>query len=565
LARRWNDLSVATRKKLERRLLRGRPHLKRKENGDYLKRRASLSLNRIHWLMTHGCKFTSNVQAESTALQKIIPEWKGEYAAGAVASMEVSGGSIRRDKEYSVLLTEPLRTLISKAQELSGYTHIGSFVERDPFAGLASKRPVRAFAALTNCAKRNDYPEWAWRTFLNPEARKPDKPKFSALIAERISRLPTRAVAEFIRPASEWLLQASGALFTYYPKHFEHIWVKLLTVLKSEPERAKPSVVRGNKPPDWAMEAVNAAVGKLAEALMKDPAIKGLEVGKEFPIPWINRVEELLALEGDLGRHAIVMFTFNLNWLFAIDPLWTEKNLISVLTQESDDQDAFWAGFFWSARVPNPKLYMKMKPHLLRFARLKSMDRSSHSQVLPGILLAGWGTINQQTSERLVTDAEMREVLLDADDNFRSQVLWELRGWSTRKEGDWEAKLPVFLREVWPRYKRAKSPKMSANLCELAFSDAANFPRIVDIILPLVTKIDMEHIALFHNLRRANSDIAGQFPEKTLALLSAVLPENASAWPHGIEDTLERIGAADPSLVRDGRLVELKRCWNLRR
>ena len=563
LARRWNDFSTTAKKRLERRLLRGRPCFKREEKADYPKRRASLSLNRIHWLKAHSCRFTFNVKTESTKLHKFVPEWKEEYAASAAASMEVSGGHIQTDKKCSALLSEPLNTLLSKAAELRGRTHALSFVENDPFAGLASERPVRAFAALNNSAKRNDYPEWAWRTFLNPEARKSDKPKFSALVAERISRLPRKVIAEFIHPTSEWVLQASEALFTRYPKHFERIWVKLLTVLRSEAERAKSSVVRGNKEPDWTMEALNSPVGKLAEALMKDPTTQGLEVGKGFPVSWINRVEELFALEGDLRRYALVMFTFNLNWFFAIDSAWTEKNLISVLTQEGDDQNAFWAGFFWSATVPKQKLYGQMKSHLLRFARLKSMDRLSHSQVLPGILLAGWGSIDQETGERLITNTEIRDVLLDADDNFRLKILWQLEGWSKHKEGDWGVKLPVFFSDVWPRHKKAKSPKISVNLCDLAFSDAATFVKIVDIILPLVTKIDQEHIVL-HNLRKANGDIVRQFPEKMLALLFAVLPENVSAWPYGIEDTLERIGVANPSLLHDGRLVELKRRWNAR-
>jgi hypothetical protein len=78
-----------------------------------------------------------------------------------------------------------------------------------------------------------------------------------------------------------------------------------------------------------------------------------------------------------------------------------------------------------------------------------------------------------------------------------------------------------------------------------------------------VTKIDQEHIVL-HNLNRAQIGIVDQFPEKTLALLFAVLPENVSAWPYGIEDTLEQIGVADPSLMHDARLIKLKRRWNAR-
>jgi hypothetical protein len=212
------------------------------------------------------------------------------------------------------------------------------------------------------------------------------------------------------------------------------------------------------------MEATNAPVGELAKALMKDPATRGLEVGKGFPVSWINRVEELLALKGDLRRHALVIFTEYLDWFLAIAPVWTEKNLISVLNEEGDDQNAFWVGFFKDATVPSPNLYVRMKPYLLRFARLRSIDRSSNSEVLGGILLAGWGNIEQETGERSITNTEMRDVLFNADDNFRSQILWQLKAWSKNKEGDWGKKLSIFLTEVWPRHKKAKSPRISARL-----------------------------------------------------------------------------------------------------
>ena len=563
LAKRWNDFSAPVKRRLEKRLLRGRSRLEGEKRAEYTKRRAWLSLSRIHWLQAHGCGFTFDVNAESAKLREFAPEWQQQYAMNAAASMEGRGGWVRTDKEYSALLTEPLDTLLSKAAELSGREH-EMLVRSDPFAGLASERPVRAFLALVISGKRNDYPEWAWRTFLYSEARKTDKPKFSALIAERLSRLPASAMAEFVLPASDWLLKSSKVLLSVYPGHFERVWVKLILVLRSNMKTAKSSSVRNNKEPDWATEALNSPGGKLAESLMDNPAKDHLEIGKGFPPTWIGRVEELLALEGDLRRHALVMFAFNLNWFFTIDPIWTEENLISVLDQEGDDQNAVWDGFFWNANVPYPKLYMRIKPHLLSLARRKSVVRLRHSEVLSGILLAGWGSIDEKTGERCVTNAEMRDVLLSADEDFRSHTLWHLERWSQKEEdGGWGAKLPVFLSEVWPRHKKAKSPRISARLCDLAFSDAGNFPKIIDIILPLVTKIDQGRI-LGHNLMKANDDIVTQFPEKVLALLSAVLPENVSTWPYGIEDTLERIGVAGPSLRHDGRLVELKRRWNAR-
>jgi hypothetical protein len=178
-----------------------------------------------------------------------------------------------------------------------------------------------------------------------------------------------------------------------------------------------------------------------------------------------------------------VHFSFNLNWFFAIDPVWTKENFLSLLDQGGGDQDAVWAGFFGGAKVPQPKLFMLMKPHLLILARRKSMARRRHIEVLSGIFLAGWGSIDEETGGRYVTNAEMRDVLITADDEFRSQTLWHLERWSSKeKEGGWGAKLAVFLNEVWPRHKKAKSLRISARLCDLAFSSAANFSKTADII-----------------------------------------------------------------------------------
>jgi hypothetical protein len=49
-----------------------------------------------------------------------------------------------------------------------------------------------------------------------------------------------------------------------------------------------------------------------------------------------------------------------------------------------------------------------------------------------------------------------------------------------------------------------------------------------------------------------------------LALLSAVLPENATAWPYGIEAVLSHIGEVDRSLNADERFIVLKRRWDAR-
>jgi hypothetical protein len=563
LAKRWSDFAVAARTELGRRLLDGPSRWNGEEEAEYAERRAWLSLNRIHWLHSRGCEFDFDVNSESAKLHSLAPKWQPEYAQNATASMESRGGLVRTDTEYSALLTVPLSEVLDRAVELRGRTR-ELLVETDPFTGLAAERPIRALVALKIASKRNDYPAWAWKTFLNADVQRSDKRRLIAVIAERISRIPASALTELIYPVTEWILASSKVLLSEFPTQFDRVWKKLISTLRSKPDSGKSSVIRGSQEPDWAGEALNAPVGKLAQALMTNSQKGGDTTGKGFLSPWISGVDELLSLDGDLRRHALVIFAFNLNWFFAIDPVWTEKNLISVLDEEGQDQSALWAGFFWGAKVPDRELYMRLKPYLLVLAKRKSITRHNHVEVLAALLLAGWGSADSTTGERYVTSEEMRDVLVNVDDDFRAKVLWQLGRWSSEAQegnGNWAQQLTIFLVEVWPRQKSAKTPRITAALCDLAFANAAAFPERVDIILPLMTKIDQDSR---HDLTRLEDSIVDQYPERTLALLSAILPENAAFWPYGIEGVLERIGNADSSLLKDHRFVELKRRWNAR-
>jgi hypothetical protein len=63
---------------------------------------------------------------------------------------------------------------------------------------------------------------------------------------------------------------------------------------------------------------------------------------------------------------------------------------------------------------------------------------------------------------------------------------------------------------------------------------------------------------------RLEDGMVKKYPEETVALLAAILPENAAIWPYGIETILETIQLSKPSLAKDPRLIELMRRWNAR-
>ena len=127
----------------------------------------------------------------------------------------------------------------------------------------------------------------------------------------------------------------------------------------------------------------------------------------------------------------------------------------------------------------------------------------------------------------------------------------------------YRAGLVHLLSHVWPRQLSSKTPAISASLCNLAFENPGRFSEVAPVVLPLLTRIDLEHLSL-HGLSQSGEGIARLHPGLTLALLATVLPDEVKAWPYGIEKVLDEIAVANAAFRADERLIELTRKWNAR-
>jgi hypothetical protein len=175
--------------------------------------------------------------------------------------------------------------------------------------------------------------------------------------------------------------------------------------------------------------------------------------------------------------------------------------------------------------------------------------------------LAGWARSKGQNTEHWVSDDEMRSVLLNAGDTFRSRVLWQLARWCKEEQSEQlRGQLSGFLTKAWPRQKTVKSQSVSARLCELSFISEGVFTEIADLVISLVSKVDRNELML-HDFVQEREGILRNQGHKLLTLLSVVLPTDAMAWPYGIEQVLDGIEKLNPTLATDARLQELKRQW----
>lgn len=578
LRRRWPELDLGSRKKIEARIAKGKPRSPRLSHEDHTRRSAHVRLSRFLWMEKQGLALSLDLAKFAEKLRPLVPNWKDEWADNAASSHDGRSGTVRTNKDWSALEGVSLSQLVEVADSKKGRGE--DFLTKfDPFRGLLEAKPLRALGALTRQLKSGGFSGQYWSAFLDADVRKGDTLRFNLLVCGRVLQIPEAHFAQLLLQASRWFEISGPKLREASPELFNRLWTKFIDTAAHDANAASSALVRQGDVVDWATEALNSPAGNLAELHMTDPLKIDLKAAQGFPKEWLKRAEQLLALPGDSRRYALVIFTFNLSYFYTIDPDWTEKTFLSILDTDDNgeaDKEALWSGFMWGARFPPKGLFARLKSALIEMASRPTQRRRRHAEILSGILLAGWGSHDEKSGERFVSSEELRSILIAADDGFRGQLLWNLENWSRKSEAEdqdsgdgeksdpspkankWADALPDFLENVWPKHTKVQTARASARLVDIALSQGDNFPAIARIVSKIVTPVENEQIDI-PELRRSKGSLAARFPNEMLELLYAILPENPQRWPYSAPQALKEIETAEPKLLNDLRLIELKR------
>jgi len=560
LVKRWNLLPQDLRKSIEQRLLDGRKKWHEQEE-NFEEHKAWEILNRLTWLLNNSCQFSFDINSVIKELQQKAPHWKIEYAEKATESYEAGGGIVNIDTNHEVLLTTPADDIIAKAREI--YNDKDNFlIQKNSFLGLCIKRPVKALTALRRfTSQKKEFPKWEWGTFLSLEARENDKIKLTELIGRRLLTYSPDDLANIAYEISFWLSNTCKNLQIYYPKLLEDLFIKFIDMIKNNPSLNKSVIIKNSDVPDYLMEAHNSPVGHISEALIK---VSEAEDGK-FTSRWLEYITILLAADSVTRKFALSCFSRQLNWLYFYLPDWSEINIIAALCDSSTDEyAAAWGGLLSSGRISNSKLLVRLIPNLLTMAI--NNEKEYHAEILAAILLSAWSSINGDINDYYISDSDLKYVLLQSTESFRSYLLMQFVYWiGEKKAGDvplWYRRIPYFFDKIWPKQKAIKSPKISSNMCDIAFADEERFPEIVSSILPHLIIVDKSYWLPYHKILSKEKCVIDKHPKYALTIFWTILPDKARDWPYGINEILKRIEQADATLRDDDRLIELKRRWN---
>jgi hypothetical protein len=555
LEKRWASLPQPARRQLEARILKGPERWPKMSKVEFEPHRISTILDRLYWLHQHQCSFTFDLESVSARLKAKAPNWRPDFASKAAASHEPRGGFVHADKTYAELLAIPVGSVLSVAARRR-YREHGLLLEHDPFAGLVADRPIRALAAITRTTNGQEHVRWGWQSLLSFQARQHDKPRFVVVLARRLARVPDSILTDVRGVATSWLEQSRKVMFEADPEGCLILWDRLVGVLERGDPALRASNVRGPRR-EWVTEAINAPAGKLAETLMADPRLNSLSVGAGLPSEFAPRAERLLPLEDEAGRHALVVFGLRLNWFFAVDAAWTERNLLSVLDQDGDRREALISGFLHHPQVSSRPFYARLLPTVIEYAVAPPEPAFPLRTAASAVLLCGWLTLDDDVGDRWLSSGGLRDVIVHTDNNVRTHMLWQLAQWSS------VADKIKFLTEVWPRQTIAKNPAVTRQLCEVALHDEDHYPELLDAVIPLMSRPNETSSAVPH-FGTVAQKVLKQFPEKFLTMVWEILPDDATQWPHGTNAIVDLVGDAEPGLLHDARLMELKRRWSAR-
>lgn len=522
---RWDELAPEARNAIEERLVQeDLPWFQERRDREELL--AQFRLNRLVWLHSRGVNFVSfDYQTVAAQLRDVIPGWQETDAEEALERRQFKVRSVKVDVDAADLDGSDLSGLIDVAREVEKATEL-SDKRREPFTGVAKRQPVRALRAVSAKRKVGDAALGEWATLLNAQREITLSPRLLVHTARLLCALPQSDLHELRHPAADWVRSRGFELQAHNSVIFDNLWVALVSAISDE-LAGEPNEAAGR---DWVDEAINRPIGTLADMLFKDARLPLLVAGQSLPGDWTKRLEELMALPFPFGNYAVTLAAFQFNWLYGRDKKWTIEGLLPYSAETSTTASAFWAGFLWRAVAPPTPLYHQLKPALIAKAADSTLQRS-YRKVVSGLLLIGWYTGTGRKRRSLVSDAELRAVLIRADEKFRRDTLWHLEHWV---KGDPSLLGPLivpFLRNAWPKQLAIRTPASSAALVRLAFAvPGALFEQVVELVIPRLTSVEMATQMGDHDDPH-RAAFAADHALALLDLLWVVLSEDARDWP----------------------------------
>ena len=563
LRARWQDFGVGERRRIEERIGGGRYRWSGEAEEDYRLSKIHTAATMWGWLQHQGCELSDTTRELLATLRRSMAGWTPSWDQAADRSFDGRAGFVAIDSDPSELVGVSVSGILDLASRGTRRSDL-EFKRHAPFDGLVARHPRRALAAVSFRARHGEYPTPFWRTLLT-HWPKDTSNRLLRACAGRLCRLPDAVLVECRHEAAAWFKEAAARLALASSRWALAVHDQILSALTSDPEAMRSAVgdvsiggVIQHRSRRTYDHALNSPAGHLARGLLQ--ILNGLKPapGTGIPSEIKGRIGRILRLPGEAADHVASAVTFDLRWLYGIDPSWIRSEIIPLFAPGHALAEPAWNGLLWDTQFAGPELFALLKRDFLRaFAAASAWrwdDNDAFNRLVERLLIACYW---RQSHGGYVTYAEARSALRLVNDEGRVHAIRFLAT-ECREDRWWVSFGRPFMQRAWPRESRFQTPSVSEALAFLAEQSGDQFPDVVHTVLPLLVPVEHLDMTTYRALADdEGSPLAARFPQEMLELLARLIPSEPRVVPYELDKTLETIADASRHLRGDPRWKRL--------
>lgn len=313
---------------------------------------------------------------------------------------------------------------------------------------------------------------------------------------------------------------------------------------------------RDTKSDDIINHAINTPIGILTEALLNRFSVRKINnMEKINETNLLNCINKLMNGDDAVFLPAKVILISRLHYFYAIDPDWTNANLMPLLNwKKSTNAALYWQGFIWNARVSN-ELALIIKNDfldtLLEHSHELNKDYLDNMIQLFADICFAYQDLYSTKEQRQVLNSIGVEGLIKV-----SEFMFRVMGNST-KENDqyWKKRIKPFFKNAWSKDAQYLHSNISENLALMCLRLDEEFEDAVATVENIL--IPFKEVSLFlHELKE--SEHIQKYPKTTFKLLADIFDENLEYWSiNEFKEIVDSLITAEPSLKNNPKYQEM--------
>jgi hypothetical protein len=320
-----------------------------------------------------------------------------------------------------------------------------------------------------------------------------------------------------------------------------YFWGIFKSLIDNVPDREEP--IR-----DAVNYAINHPVGIITEALIDRFSACKLKVGDGIPDgPLQKCVNQILASERQASIAGKIILASRLHYFHAVDPSWTEENLIPLFDWDKTMLAAtIWQGYLWSPRI-TADLAIHLRSHLVNAIRhLDQIEEDSAKK-----LIQLFTVVCLEYSD-LYKLKEQRDVLVKIGKDglgYISEYFWiSIREDAKSADNYWRNRIKPLMEGAWPKAAEFISNKTSHYLSLMLIELEDAYEEALEFLLPFFKPFPNISSLLIHLQAK---ELPDQKPKGVFKLLSTIFTTEYQ-WPsEKFRKILGRIVEAGPEIKNE--------------